>query len=126
MQRPKSPSLVVLFIVLTVSLAISLGIHFSDRIKASEHTQASRSRMQAQIHDTLHGRYAARIVETRLLGRCGITAYIVTLRDADDSESTLYFDIDSGAPIRYDLLNGCPRRMSGSTAVRDSGANAGV
>jgi hypothetical protein len=126
MQRPKSPSLVVLFIVLTVSLAISLGIHFSDRIKASEHTQASRSRMQAQIHDTLHGRYAARIVETRLLGRCGITAYIVTLRAADGSESTLYFDIDSGAPIRYDLLNGCPRRMSGSTAVRDSGANAGV
>jgi hypothetical protein len=126
MQRLKSPSLVVLFIVLTVSLAISLGIHFSDRIKASEHTQASRSRMQAQIHDTLHGRYAARIVETRLLGRCGITAYIVTLRAADGSEATLYFDIDSGAPIRYDLLNGCPRRMSGSTAVRDSGANAGV
>jgi len=120
MQRLKSLSLVVLFIALTVSLAVSLGVHFSDRIEAFERTQASRSRMQAQIHDTLHGRYAARIVETRLLGRCSITAYIVTLRDADGSESTLYFDIDSGAPIRHDLLNGCPRRLSGPVAVRDS------
>ena len=126
MQGLKSPSLVVLFIALTVSLAVTLGIHFSDRIKESERTQASRSRIQTQIHDTLHRRYAARIVETRLLGRCGITAYIVTLRDAAGSESTLYFNIDNGTPIRHDLLNGCPRRMSGSAAVRDAGADTGV
>jgi hypothetical protein len=118
MQRLNSLSLVVLFIALTVSLAVSLGIHFSDRIKASESTQASRSRMQAQIHDTLRGRYDARIAETRLLGRCGITAYIVTLRDAAGSESTLYFDIDSGTPIHHNLLDGCPRHMSGSATVR--------
>jgi hypothetical protein len=67
---------------------------------------------------TLRGRYAARIVETRLLGRCGITAYIVTLRDAAGSESTLYFDIDSGTPIHHNLLDGCPRHMSGSATVR--------
>jgi hypothetical protein len=122
MQRLKLLSLVVLFIALTVSLSK----HFSDRIKESERTQASRSRMQTQIHDTLHRGYAARIVETRLLGRCGITTYIVTLRDAAGSESPLYFDIDNGAPIRHDLLNGCPRRMSGAAAVQDTGFDAGV
>jgi len=120
MQRLKSLSLVVLFIALTVSLAVSLGVHFSDRIEAFERTQASRSRMQAQIHETLCSRYAARIVETRLLGRCGITACIVTLRDAAGSEVTLYFDTDNGAPVRQDLLNGCPRRMSGPAATRDA------
>jgi len=120
MQRLNPLSRVVLFIVLTVSLAVSLGIHLSDRFKASEHTQVSRSRMQTQIHDTLDGRYAARIVETRLLGRCGITVYLVTLRDVAGSESTLSFDIDSGASIRHDLLNGCPRRMSGPAATRDA------
>ena len=126
MQRLKSLSPVVLFIALTVPLAVSLGIHYSDRIKSFERTQSSRSRIQVQIHDTLYRRYAAQILETRLLGRCGITAYIVTLRDAAGSESTLYFDIDNGAPIRDDLLNGCPRRMSGSAAVRNAGADAGV
>ena len=82
MQRLITPSLVVLFAVLSVSLAASLGGFFSGQIKAIDRTQASRSRIQAQIHDTLHRRYVGKIVETRLLGRCGFTAYIVTLRDA--------------------------------------------
>lgn len=94
---------------------------FSHRIKEFERTQASRSRMQAQIHEILRSRYATRIVETRLLGRCGITACIVTLLDAAGGEYTLYFDIDSGAPIRQDLLKGCPRRMSGTATTRIAG-----
>ena len=77
--------------------------------------------MQAQISETLRSRYAARIVETRLPGRCGITACIVALLDAAGSEVTLYLDMDKGAPVRQDLLNGCPRRLSGSAATRDAG-----
>lgn len=114
MQHLKTLSLVILFAVLSVSLAVALSSISRDRIKAFERTQASRSRIQAQIHDTLNRRYAAQILETRLLGRCGITAYIVTLRDAAGNESTLYFDIDNGAPIHHDLLNGCPQRLSGA------------
>lgn len=120
MQRSITLSLAVLFAVLSVSLALLLSGLFSDRIKAIDDTQASRSRIQAQIHDTLHWRYAGQILETRLLGRCGFTAYVVTLRDAAGSEFTLFFDIDSGAPIQHNLLNSCPRRMSGSTLVRDA------
>jgi len=120
MQGLKTLSLVALFAALSISLAVSMSSFFSDRAREFELTRVSRSRMQAQIHETLCSRYAARIVETRLLGRCGITACIVTLRDAASSEVTLYFDTDNGAPVRQDLLNGCPRRMSGPAATRDA------
>jgi hypothetical protein len=126
MQRLITLSLVVLLAVLSISLAVSFSSYFSNRIKAIERTQASRFRIQEQIHDTLYRRYAAQILETRLLGRCGITAYIVTLRDAAGSESTLYFDIDSGAPIQHNLLNGCPRRMSGSATDQGAGTDTGL
>lgn len=126
MQRLTTPSLVVLFTVLSISLAIVTSRYFSDRIKAIDHTQASRSRIVAQIHDTLYKRYAAQILETRVLGRCGITAYIVTLRDASGNESTLYFDIDNGATIPHNLLNGCPRRMSGSATPRGDSTDTGI
>jgi hypothetical protein len=126
MQRLTTPSLVVLFTVLSISLAVVTSRYFSDRIKAIDHTQASRSRIVAQIHDTLYKRYAAQILETRVLGRCGITAYIVTLRDASGNESTLYFDIDDGAPIPHNLLNGCPRRMSGSATARGDSTDTGI
>jgi hypothetical protein len=126
MQRLTTPSLVVLFTVLSISLAVVTSRYFSDRIKAIDHTQASRSRIVAQIHDNLYKRYAAQILETRVLGRCGITAYIVTLRDASGNESTLYFDIDDGAPIPHNLLNGCPRRMSGSATARGDSTYTGI
>ena len=126
MQRLTTPSLVVLFTVLSISLAVVTSRYFSDRIKAIDHIQASRSRIVAQIHDTLYKRYAAQILETRVLGRCGITAYIVTLRDASGNESTLYFDIDDGAPIPHNLLNGCPRRMSGSATARGDSTDTGI
>jgi hypothetical protein len=126
MQRLTTPSLVVLFTVLSISLAVVTSRYFSDRIKAIDHTQASRSRIVAQIHDTLYKRYAAQILETRVLGRCGITAYIVTLRDASGNESTLYFDIDDGAPIPHNLLNGCPRRMSGSATAQGDSTDTGI
>jgi len=126
MQRLTTPSLVVLFTVLSISLAVVTSRYFSDRIKAIDHTQASRSRIVAQIHDNLYKRYAAQILETRVLGRCGITAYIVTLRDASGNESTLYFDIDDGAPIPHNLLNGCPRRMSGSATARGDSTDTGI
>ena len=126
MQRLTTPSLVVLFTVLSISLAVVTSRYFSDRIKAIDHTQASRSRIVAQIHDTLYKRYAAQILETRVLGRCGITAYIVTLRDASGNESILYFDIDDGAPIPHNLLNGCPRRMSGSATARGDSTDTGI
>ena len=115
MQHLKTLSLVTLFAVLSVLLAVALSSYFSDRLKAFERTQASRTRIQTQINDTLYRQYAAQILETRLLGRCGITAYIVTLRDATGRQSTLYFDIDNGTPIHHDLLNGCPRRLSGAS-----------
>ena len=123
MQHPKiTLSLVTLFAILSVSLAISLSSFIGDRIESFERTQESRSRVQAQIHDALERRYDARILETRLLGRCGITAYIVTLRDVAGSESTLYFDIDTGSQISHDLSNGCPHRRSGPAAARGAGA----
>ena len=124
MQGVKTLSLFVLFAAISISLVHAMGSYFSYRIKEFERTQAARSRMQAQIHDTLRSRYATRIVETRLLGRCGITVYIVTLLDAAGAESTLYFDIDSGAPIRQDLLKGCPRRMSGTATTLNAGLHS--
>ena len=126
MQHLKTLSLVTLFAVLSVLLAVALSSYFSDRLKAFERTQASRTRIQTQINDTLYRQYAAQILETRLLGRCGITAYIVTLRDASGNESTLYFDIDDGAPIPHNLLNGCPRRMSGSATARGDSTDTGI
>jgi len=127
MQHPKTTlSLVALFVMLSVSLAVSLNSFISDRIKSFERTQVSRSLTQAQIHDTLDRVYDARILETRLLGRCGITAYIVTLRAAAGVESILYFDIDTGAPVHHDLLNGCPHRLSGLATVRGAGSATGT
>jgi hypothetical protein len=120
----KSLSRVALFAVLSVLLAVCLNGFISDRISSFERTQVSRSRMQTQIHDTLEKRYDARILDTRLLGRCGITAYIVTLRDTAGGESTLYFDIDTGVPVRHDLLNGCPPRLTGSAT--GDGSDTGV
>lgn len=126
MQRLITPSLVVLFTVLPVSLVVSLSSYFSAQITAIDRTQTSRSRIQTQIHDSLHRRYAGQILETRLLGRCGFTAYIVTLRDAIGRDSTLFFDIDTGAPIQHNLLNGCPYRTSGSDGAWCSGINTGI
>lgn len=126
MRRRMTLSLVILFAVLSASLAVFLSGVLSDQIKAVKRMQTSRSGIQAQIHDTLYRQYAAQILETRLLGRCGITVYIVTLRDAAGRESTLYFDIDNGAQIQHNPLNACPRRVSGSVTARGSGANAGI
>jgi hypothetical protein len=126
MQRLITPSLVALFTVLSISLVVYLSSLFRGQITAIDRTQASRSRIQAQIHDSLHRRYAGQIRETRLLGRCGFTAYIATLRDATGRDSTLFFDIDTGAPIQHNLLNGCPYRVSGSDAARGAGTNIGI
>lgn len=126
MRRLIMLSPVVLFTVLSVSALVSLSVLLSTQIKEVEHMQALRSQIKMQIHDTLHRQYDAQILETRLLGRCGITAYIVTLRDAAGSESTLYFDIDNGMQIHHNLLNGCPRRMSGSVTTPGAGTNTGI
>jgi hypothetical protein len=126
MQRPRTLSLAVLFAVLSFSLAVSSSSYFSARIKAIDRTQASRSRIQAQIHETLHRRYAGNILETRLLGRCGFTVYVVTLRDTTGGDSTHFFDIETGAPIQHNLLNDCPASMSGSATALDADINTGV
>jgi Na+-translocating ferredoxin:NAD+ oxidoreductase RnfG subunit len=107
MQRLKTLSLVALFAAIIATLLMSVSGFVGDRIKDIDRTQALRSRMQAQIQESIHNLYAAQIHDTQLLSRCGITAYVATMRNADGSEFTLFYDIDSGKPIQQDLLNGC-------------------
>jgi hypothetical protein len=119
MQRLKMLSPVAVFIAMAVTLSASLAGYFAHRIRELDQTRDSRSRVQAQIHGAMERRYSSRIQETELLSRCGTTVYIVTLRDAAGSELRLYYDIDTGAPIRQDLLGGCPDPVTGSTANRE-------
>jgi hypothetical protein len=119
MQRLKMLSPVAVFTAMAVMLSASFVGYFAHRIREIDQTQDSRSRVQAQIHGAMERRYSSRILETELLSRCGTTVYIVTLRDAAGSELRLYYDIDTGAPIRQDLLGGCPDPMTGSTANRE-------
>ena len=119
MQRLEMLSPVAVFAAIAVTLSVSFAGYFAHRIKEIDRTQASRSRMQTQIHGAMERRYSARILETELLSRCGTTVYIVTLRDVAGNERTLYYDIDTGVQIRRDLLSGCPDPMTGSTETRE-------
>jgi hypothetical protein len=107
MKRLKILSLVILFVVIAVSSLVAVGSYVSNRIDEIDRTQALRSRVQARIHESIHSWYDAQIRDTRLISRCGITAYAVTLLDFDGNEFTLYYNIDNAAPVRQDLLNGC-------------------
>jgi hypothetical protein len=107
MQRLKKRSLIILFVAVAASLLMSVSGFVGNRIKDIDRTQALRSRMQVQIHESIQSLYDAQIYDTQLLGRCGITAYVATMRDANGSEFTLYYNIDNGKPIQQDLLNGC-------------------
>jgi hypothetical protein len=107
MPRLKTLPLFTLLFVVLITLSIAVGAFISDRINEIERTQALRSRVQAQIHESIHSWYDAQIRDTQLISRCGITAYAVTLLDVDGNEFTLYYDIDNAAPVRQDLLNGC-------------------
>ena len=107
MPRLKTLSLVTLLFVVLLSLSIAVGGFISDRINEIDRTQALRSRVQAQIHESINSWHDAQIRNTRLISRCGITAYAVTLLDVDGNEFTLYYNIDNAAPVRLDLLSGC-------------------
>jgi len=117
MKHSKSLSLIILFAAMTVVLLVSVSRYIVERIEDMNHTQALRSRMQARIHESIHGWYDAQIRDTSLISRCGITAYAVTLLDFDGNEFTLYYNIDNAAPVHQDLLNGCPARVTGSAAI---------
>lgn len=112
MQRLKTRSLAVLSVTLPAVLLVLVSGFINDQVDEIDRTRASRSRLQAQIHETIHRRYSAAILETRLRSRCGITAYIVTMRDNVGNEFNLYYDIDDGKPVRFDLLNGCTGRAT--------------
>jgi len=118
MQRLKKLVPVALFAVLSAAVSVVVGQLCVDRILEIERTQAARSRIQAKIHATVRSQYPGRIRDTGLRSRCGFTAYIVTVRQPDGGEYTLYYDIDNGEPIRQDLLNGCPGRAGGARPVR--------
>jgi len=107
MQRLEKLPLGILFAAVAASSLMSVSDFVGDRIMDIDRTQALRSRMQAQIHKSIYGRYDAKIHDTQLLGRCGITAYVATMRAVDGSEFTLSYDIDTGMPIQQDLLSGC-------------------
>jgi hypothetical protein len=126
MHRFKIPLRVTLFVAIIVVLSVLFVDFIHGRIQEIEHTQAVRSRMQAQINKSIHGWYQAQIRDTRLFSRCGITAYAATMLDVDGNEFTLYYNIDTGAPVRQDLLNGCSVNVTDSAAVRDAGKIAGV
>ena len=119
MQRLKLLSNVAVFTAIAVAMSASFVGYFANRIKEIDRTQTSRSRVQTQIHGDIESRNSALILETDLLSRCGTTVYIVTLSDVDGSEHTLYYDIDTGAPIRQDLLSGCAEPLGGSAAPRE-------
>lgn len=120
MQRPKTLSLAVLSVTLPAVLLMLFSGFINDQVDEIDRTRVSRSRIQAQIHETIHSRYSAAILETRLRSRCGITAYIVTMRDNTGNEFTLYFDIDDGKPVWFDLLNGCTGRATPRTRTPSS------
>lgn len=119
-------SIVILFVVIAFSSLVSVGAYVSDRIDEIDRTQALRSHTQARIHESIHSWYDAQIRDTRLISRCGITAYAVTLLDLDGNEFTLYYNIDNAAPVRQDLLNGCSERATEPAEARDAGSDAGV
>ena len=121
MHRMKTLSLATLFLLALITLFVSVGGFISDRIHEIDRTQALRSQMQAQIHESIHAWYDVQIRETQLISRCGITAYTVTLLDFDGNEFTLYYDIDTAAPVRQDLISGCSGRVTKSAAVRNIG-----
>ena len=119
MQRLEMLSPIAVFTAIAVTLSASFVGYFVHRIKEIDQTRASRSQVQAQIHGAMERCDSSRILETELLSRCGTTVYIVTLSDVDGSEHTLYYDIDTGAPIRQDLLSGCAEPLGGSAAPRE-------
>ena len=121
MYRLKTMLLVILFVVIAISSLVSIGAYVSDRIDEIDRTQALRSRMQAQINESIHSWYDAQIRDTQLISRCGITAYAVTLLDLDGNEFTLYYNIDNAAPVRQDLLNGCSVMRTEAAASRVAG-----
>jgi hypothetical protein len=115
MQRLKTRSLAVLSVTLPAALLMLVSGFINDQVDEIDRTRASRSRVQTQIHEIIHSRYSAAILETRLRSRCGITAYIVKVRDNAGNAFTLYYDINDGKPVRFDLLNGCTGRATPRT-----------
>ena len=114
MRRLKTLSPVTLFFVILITLSIAASVLINDRIDEIDRTQALRSQVQAKIHESIHGWYDAQIRNTQPISRCGVTAYAVTLLDYDGNEFTLYYNIENAAPVRQDLMSGCPGRGAGT------------
>lgn len=122
MQHLKKVSIGAISAAVFIILSVMIGSFLNSRIREIDHTRTLRSQMKAQIHASIRSQQGARILETRLVSRCGITAYIVTMLESEGGEYTLYYAIDSGASIPYDLLNGCPDANGGVSELHGDGS----
>lgn len=107
MQNLKTLLLLAILAVVAISTSISLKRYYNHGVEQMDQTRALRSRMQERIHEDIQQRYNGSILDSRMVSRCGITVYTVTMQDNNGKHLTLLYNIDTGAPVQDSVLNGC-------------------